>query len=241
VTPERSSASALAPRLAALLHAGSAAGPVADAPIAAATEGSCELCAAPLAASHRHLLELESERLRCVCTPCGLLFDRREAGPWGLGVGRAAIGRYRLVPDRAQRVADFQLDEPCWSDLAIPVGLAYLIWSGRQERVRGFYPGALGAVESRLGLDAWSRIASDNPIVRSLEPDVEALHIRRLPSVEDYWLVSVDVCFELVAILRTRWRGLTGGERVWSEIDAFFERLRDRARDVDRAGNAIRE
>jgi hypothetical protein len=199
----------------------------AGAPIAAATEGSCELCAAPLGASHRHLLELDGERLRCVCTPCALLFDRREA----------ALGRYRLVPDRVQRVTDFQLDEPCWSDLAIPVGLAYLVWSGRHERVRGFYPGALGAVESRLGLDAWTRISADNPILRSLEPDVEALLIRRLPTAEDYWLVSVDVCFELVAILRTRWKGLTGGERVWSEIGGFFDRLGSRAREVDRTGN----
>jgi hypothetical protein len=231
----RAPASSFAPRLAALARSGtaakSAAASVHDGPPVAdsAAVGVCELCAAPLAATHRHLLELDDERLRCVCTPCALLFDRREA----------ALGRYRLVPDRVRRVKDFELDEQSWSDLAIPVGLAYLVWSGRHDRVRAFYPGALGAVESRLGLDAWTRITSENPILRALEPDVEALLIRRLPSVEDYWLVSVETCFELVAILRTRWRGLTGGERVWSEIDQFFDRLAGRSREVDREGNGI--
>jgi hypothetical protein len=221
-----------------LVRPGGAASALA-APTPVATEGVCELCAASLAARHRHLLELDIDRLRCACTPCALLFDRGKAGPWRRGVGGAALGRYRLVPERIRRVVDFRLDDERWSDLAIPVGLAYLVWSSRQQRVRAFYPGALGAVESSLGLDAWTRIAGENPILGSIEADVEALLVRRLPAIEDCWLVSLDACFELVAILRTRWRGLTGGERVWGDVEGFFDRLGGRAHEVDRAGNGI--
>jgi hypothetical protein len=190
---------------------------------------TCDLCAAPIADTHRHLLELESSDLRCVCTPCSILFDRREA----------SLGRFRLVPDRVLAIRDFQLDDQRWADLSIPVGLAYLVWSSRENRVRAFYPGALGAVESRLGLEAWNAIVGDNPVLATLEPDVEALLIRRLPRAVDHWLVSIADCFELVATLRTRWRGLTGGERVWEEIDQRFERFEARARMVDRQGRTI--
>jgi len=34
----------------------------------------CELCAAPLAPEHLHLLELDKNRIMCVCDPCAILF-----------------------------------------------------------------------------------------------------------------------------------------------------------------------
>jgi hypothetical protein len=34
----------------------------------------------------------------------------------------------------------------------------------------------------------------------------------------------------LVAVIRTRWRGITGGKEVWREIDEFFDALDARAR-----------
>ena len=189
----------------------------------------CELCASPIALGHRHLLELEPNRLRCVCSPCALLFERPGAG----------AGRYRAVPDRVLRLEGFELDESRWYDLAIPVGLAYFVRSSRESRVRAFYPAPMGAVESKLGLDAWSAIERDNPVLAAIEQDVEALLVRRLPSGEDFWVVSIEACFELVAILRTRWRGLTGGEQLWSEVETFFVALEAKARQVDREGRRI--
>ena len=47
-----------------------------------------------------------------------------------------------------------------------------------------------------------------------------------------YYLAPIDVCFELVGLMRMHWRGLSGGEEVWREIDQFFERLQARARPV---------
>jgi hypothetical protein len=215
------SAAATSPRLERLLRATPRRKP--------ATGERCELCAAPIGAGHRHLLELEGNRLSCVCTACALLFDRREA----------ALGRYRLVPDRVSRIEGFALDGDRFSDLAIPVGLAYFVWSSSERRIRAFYPGAMGAVESLLGLDAWAGIQRDNPVLADLEPDVEALLVRRLESASDAWLVSLDRCFELVAIVRTRWSGLSGGERVWREVESFFAALEGRARRVDALGRRI--
>jgi hypothetical protein len=36
----------------------------------------------------------------------------------------------------------------------------------------------------------------------------------------------MDICFELVGLIRVHWRGLSGGEELWNEIDAFFRRLK---------------
>jgi hypothetical protein len=36
----------------------------------------------------------------------------------------------------------------------------------------------------------------------------------------------MDICFELVGLIRVHWRGLSGGEELWNEIDAFFARLK---------------
>jgi len=52
-----------------------------------ATLERCELCAAPIAPEHRHLLDLDSRELLCACRACTVLFDRDAAG------GR----HYRLV------------------------------------------------------------------------------------------------------------------------------------------------
>jgi hypothetical protein len=43
-------------------------------------------------------------------------------------------------------------------------------------------------------------------------------------------VVGIDVCFELVGLVRTHWRGLTGGADVRRELDAFFTRLDSRSR-----------
>jgi hypothetical protein len=35
-----------------------------------------------------------------------------------------------------------------------------------------------------------------------------------------------------VALIRTRWRGFTGGSEVWQEIEEFFAGLRSRAKET---------
>ena len=43
-------------------------------------------------------------------------------------------------------------------------------------------------------------------------------------------IVPIDVCFALVGLVRTHWRGLTGGADVRRELDHFFDRLDRKAR-----------
>jgi hypothetical protein len=197
----------------------------------AAREGTaCELCGAAIPEEHRHLLELDGGRVRCVCRPCSLLFDRSGAGG----------ERYRRIPDRVRRVEGFRLDDARWQDLAVPVGLAYFFRSSLEERVAAFYPGPMGATESRLGLEAWDALEADNPVLGGLEPDVEALLVLRAGAAREHWLVPIDACYRLVAVLRTHWQGLSGGSEAWRAVGAFFAGLGRRARPVDRHGRPAR-
>jgi hypothetical protein len=63
-----------------------------------------------------------------------------------------------------------------------------------------------------------------------MEPDVEALLVNRVKGARRQWLVPIEDCYRLVAVIRTRWRGITGGKEVWREIDEFFDALDARAR-----------
>src|SRR3954469_22424046 len=108
----------------------------------------CDLCGAPIAADHRHVLDVGARELMCACRPCGLLFDRDAAGAGGR--------HYRLVPDRRLDVDDLDLDDVTWADLRLPVDMAFFFRSTPAERVLAFYPGPMGATESLLGLEAWA-------------------------------------------------------------------------------------
>jgi hypothetical protein len=92
------------------------------------------------------------------------------------------------------------------------------------------YPSPAGAVESTVEPAAWRRIEADNPVLRALEPDVEALLVNRTGSARDHFLVPVDDCYALAGLVRTGWQGFTGGTEVWEAIGAFFGDLRSRAR-----------
>jgi Family of unknown function (DUF5947) len=177
-------------------------------------EERCELCAEPIAAQHRHLLDLESRRLLCACRACSILFDRSGAGG----------GHYRLIPDRVVAVEEAGLDDVTWQGFGIPVEMAFFFHSSAAERVVAFYPSPLGATESLLDLDAW-----DGAVLAELEPDVEALLVNRTRGRRECWIVPVDRCYELVGLVRTHWKGFGGGEEVWQALDGFFDRLRKEA------------
>jgi hypothetical protein len=180
----------------------------------------CELCAAPIAPSgHRHLLDLTARELRCACPVCALLFDRAAADD----------GRYRLVPDRRWYLPDFTLDEATWAALRIPVDLAFFFHASTADRVAAFYPSPAGAVESMLDSTVWAQLRKANPVLAQLAPDVEALLVNRARGARDHWLVPVDDCYILVALIRTGWRGLAGGAEVWNDIARFFADLGTRA------------
>jgi hypothetical protein len=191
-----------------------------------ARQEHCDLCSEPIPADHRHLLDLEQRQLMCCCTPCKILFDRGAAGG----------GHFRLIPDRRLEIEDFALDDAGWESLRIPVDMAFFYRDTSAERVAAFYPGPMGATESLLELRTWTELEEANPVLRELEPDVEALLVNRARGVRSHWLVPIEDCYELVGLIRVRWKGLTGGREVWEEIEGFFERLGGRARRVSRDG-----
>lgn len=195
----------------------------------------CELCSAEIPHEHRHLLEQSGRALICVCIPCSILFSDPGAGQ----------GKYRLVPSRFLKLTDFQMSDEQWDDLTIPVNMVYLFHNTTAQRVVAFYPSPAGAMESTLALDGWDALISSNPILHSLEPDVEALLINRVKNrggeqYREYYIVPIDVCYELVGLIRLKWRGLSGGEEVWKAIEEFFARLRNRAVAVDSASSDAR-
>ena len=177
----------------------------------------CELCRAPIPPGHRHLLEMASHQIVCSCDPCALRFDL------------VLDGRYKLIPRDARALPDFHLDDAEWDDLALPIDLAFIVHSTPAGRVLALYPGPAGATESLLTLSAWDALVADNPVLAQMQPDVEALLVNRVGERRLYYLAPIDACFELVGLMRRHWRGLSGGDEVWREIDAFFACLEQHA------------
>ena len=182
----------------------------------------CELCGDVIPPQHRHMLDLQSRELMCSCQACRILFDSGAAGG----------GHYRLVPDRRLRLVDFEMDDVAWEELRIPVDMAFFFHRTDAGRVVAYYPSPAGPTESLLELDAWQQLERANPVLQELTPDVEALLVNRSRGARQYFLVSVEDCYALVGLIRTRWRGLTGGREVWEEIEAFFEGLTARSKEA---------
>jgi hypothetical protein len=177
----------------------------------------CELCSAALAAQHEHLIEPATRRLLCCCTACVLLFSGRHDT------------RFRRVPRHVQYLRGFSQTDAEWEDLHLPINLAYFFRSSSAGRVVAIYPSPAGAMESLLTLDAWRSLEEANPALRELEADVEALLVNRIGPARDYFRVPIDECYALVGLIRTHWRGLSGGSDVWETIAKFFRKLKERA------------
>jgi Family of unknown function (DUF5947) len=205
------------PRLRRLAQRG---GNEASPPAQSAKQEQCELCGLPVPDQHRHVVDLQTRRLLCACRACSVLLDRRAAGG----------GHFRLVPDRRLRLEGFQLSDLTWEQLRIPVEMAFFFYNSPAGRVMAFYPSPMGATESRLELTTWQEVERGNPVLASMEPDVEALLVDRGRGARRHWLVPVEDCYRLVALIRTRWRGFTGGKEVWAELDQFFTDLDRQAR-----------
>lgn len=187
----------------------------------------CDLCAAPVREAHQHLLDPATRALICACDACAILFSTPDA-------------KYRRVPRRIRLIQGFHVTDQLWEDLAIPINMAYFYRDSVAGRAKASYPSPAGAVESLLALDAWQELVTANPILKTIEPDVEGLLVNRLgpPSgsaVAEHFLLPIDECYKLVGLIRTHWRGLAGGTEVWKELGQHFGELRQRALAIDTA------
>jgi hypothetical protein len=175
----------------------------------------CEFCSLELSPQHRHLLETAKRKIICVCDACALRFEN------------VAEGRFKLIPRDGRALPDFQLTDAQWENLSLPINLVFIFKNGANGKPVAFYPSPAGAMESLLPLANWEMIVGENPELENLQPDVEALLINRVGAARDYFIAPMDVCFELVGLIRKNWRGLSGGDLVWTEIEKYFAKLRN--------------
>ena len=185
----------------------------------------CEMCGVDVEDNHSHIVNLDTRSLMCACRPCYLLFVGGGAGG----------GRYRAVPSRYLSLADFAMTPAQWDDLQIPVSVAFFFFNSRANQMVAFYPSPAGATESLLRLETWAEISTANPALFHLQPDVEALLVRvgdARGGPNESFIVPIDACYELVGHLRRLWRGFDGGNEAHSEMEAFFDRVRDQAEPV---------
>jgi hypothetical protein len=187
-------------------------------PVPAAPGERCDFCALPIETGHSHLIDTKARRIMCGCRPCALTFEPKGA----------ARGRFRLVPQRFVRVDDLGIDDATWDTLQIPIGLAFFFHNSVDGKFAAFYPGPAGATESELPLDAWQTIAEHHPVLSTLAADVEAILLRRRGPTTDCFIVPIDAAYELVGLIRTRWRGFDGGADAKAAIDAFFDSIERR-------------
>jgi len=191
----------------------------------------CELCGVEVASQHPHLLDPVARKLACACGACALLFSNHSAA------------RYKRVPRLVRLLPNFHMTDAQWDSLMIPINMAFFFRSSPEARVVAMYPSPAGATESLLSLESWNETVAANPELEHMESDVEALLVNRIGhsrgfTAAEYYLLPIDQCFKLVGIIRSQWRGFSGGTEVWQQIADFFADLRRDATVLGGAANA---
>ena len=172
---------------------------------------TCDFCAQGLPPAHKHLIEPATRQFYCACEACALTLESDE--------------RFRAVSPKTERLRDFRLSDPTWETMQLPIDIVFFFLSGASLRPTAIYPSPAGGMESALSVQAWTSLLEANPSLADMEPDVEALLVNRTKSARDYYRVSIDRCYALVGLIRTQWRGLSGGSDVWDAIHDFFVSL----------------
>jgi hypothetical protein len=179
------------------------------------------MCSRELSTDHQHLLEPAARKLICACDACAILFSGHSGA------------KYKRVPRRVRFLRDFQMTDVQWDSLMIPIEMAFLFPSTPHGKVIAFYPSPAGATESLLSLETWNDVAQENPVLKEMEADVEALLVNRVGAGRgvrpEFYVVPIDECYKLVGLIRMHWRGLSGGTEVWREVSRFFADLKNKA------------
>ncbi|MFI0941397.1 DUF5947 family protein [Streptomyces sp. NPDC021020] len=180
----------------------------------------CELCGAGTGGGHRHLVDTERRTLACACRACAMLFENPGS----------AHGRFRTVPDRWLTDPGHTVDDEAWELLRIPVGVVFFFRNAALDRFVALYPSPAGATESELDPASWQQVLERTRLAAELQPDVEALLLRRDGDGCACYLVPIDACYELVGRMRLLWQGFDGGAEARAALDNFFTSAAGRAR-----------
>ncbi len=179
-------------------------------------EERCDLCSIRLSEQHQHLIEPQTRRLVCTCDACAILF------------GSGGETQYRRVPRDAEYLRNFQISDQLWNSLAIPIGLVFFYRSAAPDKVTAVYPSPAGPTEVLLDFESWEEIAQENPVLRKMGLEVEALLVNRMQGQREYYLAPIDECYKLTGLIRKHWHGFSGGSEAWEQIGNFFDTLKER-------------
>lgn len=172
----------------------------------------CEQCGDALQETHEHLFDIAARQAKCCCQSCAA---RQE---------HVLQPTLRRLPKHVEALT-IQISDTQWEKLGIPIALTFFLKSYPLQKIIALYPSPAGPLESQVEASAWSELERSNPIIREMDWEVEALLVNRLRGKKVYFRIPLDRAFELVGKIRMYWQGFSGGEKVWNEIDQFFERL----------------
>lgn len=139
---------------------------------------------------------------------------------------RSGEGDYRPTGNRTVWLPGLELPDDIWAGFQIPIGLAFFMSSTVTGCVVAMYPSPAGATESELHFESWGRMTALNPVLDSLEPDIEGLVVNRLSEPPMYAIAPIDRCYALTGAVKATWEGISGGSGVDGAVTRFFEELR---------------
>ena len=154
-------------------------------------------------------------RIVCACETC-----------WAM---RSGEGDYRPTGNRTVWLTGLEVPDDLWAGFQIPIGLAFFMESTVTGCIVAMYPSPAGATESELHFESWNRMRALNPVLETLEPDIEGLIANRLCDPPVHVIAPIDRCYELTGTIKAAWEGISGGPGVEAAVDAFFGALRAEA------------
>ena len=93
---------------------------------------------------------------------------------------RSGEGDYRPTGNRTVWLAGLDVPDDLWAGFQIPIGLAFFMESTVTGCIVAMYPSPGGATESELHFESWQRMRELNPVLATLEPDIEGLIANRM-------------------------------------------------------------
>lgn len=179
----------------------------------------CELCGCEIGGEHPHLLNRSSRQIACSCDACAILFCGQEGA------------KFLRVPKRILKLENFVFSDAEWDAMTVPINMAFFL-RGQADESIALYPSPAGVMQSMIPLSSWTDLTRSDPSLASVQPEVEALLVNRLGNQQACFIVPIDICYRLVGLIRTKWRGLSGGPEIWKSIAEFFTSLEHQARPV---------
>jgi hypothetical protein len=187
----------------------------------------CELCGDAIGDEHRHAVDIAERQLLCICSACTLLLSGNEHG------------RCRAVPEGVRFDATSNVTDADVARLGVPVSLAFFFRSSATGKRIAVLPSPAGPTEVDVDDESWALFASGNRLAGAIVDDVEALLLFRHEGRWTVLAVPVDVGYGMVGLVRSRWRGIDGGDEARRVLEDAVARLSLEALPID--GSATSE